>query len=490
MTNIDVIDNFVFLLPEILTLFTACFLVMAGVFTKESSALKVSHSAIILVSFTALVSFLFIPLEQKFLFNETYISNSFTFFTKLIIFIASILALIIAQGANKVARINYPFEVQVLMVFSILGMFVMIAANDFLVLYMGIELMSLPLYVLASIRKNESRSAEAGLKYFVLGALASGILLYGISLIYGFTGTTNFNRISDIFDSKYSIETASTHVALIIGLVMVIVGFLFKVSAVPFHMWTPDVYEGSPTFITSFFAGAPKIASIMLFIRMLEYPFGAWIYQWQQVIIVASVLSMMLGAFAALRQTNIKRLMAYSSINNIGYILIGVAAGSPEGVQAVFIYSFIYIIATAGMFSCIIMMAKNAKEPTEQIDDLKGLSQTHPKMAFAIGVFMFSFTGIPPLAGFFGKFYIFMSAVEAELYILAVIGVVTSVVAAFYYIKIIKLMYFDEPVNKLVRRSSYELNLVASVTAIFNLLFFIAPTELIKNSTLIASLVY
>ncbi|MEO5338800.1 MAG: NADH-quinone oxidoreductase subunit NuoN, partial [Magnetospirillum sp. WYHS-4] len=370
------------------------------------------------------------------------------------------------------------FEFGVLILFATLGMLLMISANNLVSLYVGLELQSLSLYVIAAFQRDDSRSTEAGLKYFVLGAVASGMLLYGASLIYGFTGTTDFEALATQFRD---LQGHRPPVGLVFGMVFVLAGLAFKVSAAPFHMWTPDVYEGAPTPVTAFFSLAPKIAALALLTRVAMGPFGGLIAQWQQVIVAAAALSMFVGAFAALVQKNIKRLMAYSSIGHVGYALIGLAAADQAGVKGVLIYLSIYLFMNIGAFACILAMRRGDRM-VEGIDDLAGLSKTHPGMAAAMAIFMFSMAGIPPLAGFFGKFYIFLAAVNAGLYTLAIIGLLMSVVAAFYYIRIVKVMYFDEPAEGLERVVPREVAGVLVVSSLIVLLFFLYPGLLLGGA--------
>jgi NADH-quinone oxidoreductase subunit N len=349
-------------------------------------------------------------------------------------------------------------------------MLMLISAADLIALYLGLELMSLALYVVAAINRDSVRSTEAGLKYFVLGALSSGMLLYGASLVYGFTGTVSFAGIAK----------ASTNggIGLVFGLVFLFAGFCFKVSAVPFHMWTPDVYEGAPTPITAFFAAAPKVAGIAMFMRVAIDAFPDIVPQWQQIVVFVSIASMVLGAFAAIGQRNIKRLMAYSSIGHMGFALVGLAAGTPEGIQGVLVYMAIYVAMTLGTFSCILSMRRDG-QMVENISDLAGLARTNPTMAFFLAMLLFSLAGIPPLAGFFAKFYVFLAAIQAGLFGLAVIGVLASVVGAYYYLLIIKIMYFDEPA-KAFEPMPYQLKAVLAVSGLFNLLFFVYPGPLVE----------
>ena len=380
---------------------------------------------------------------------------------------------------EKIARFEYP----ILFLFATLGMMLMVSANDLIALYLGIELQSLSLYVLAAFRRDTVRSSEAGLKYFVLGALSSGMLLYGCSMIYGFTGTTRFDVLAAMFAG---VDGAEVSVGLIIGLVFLVAGLAFKVAAVPFHMWIPDVYEGAPTPVTAFFAAAPKIAAMALFIRVLIGPFGDLADQWRQIIIFISIASMILGALAAINQTNIKRLMAYSAIGHVGYALVGLAAGGEIGVRGVLIYMAIYLAMVLGTFCCILCMRVHGRM-VEGIDDLAGLSKTHPMVALALAIFMFSMSGIPPLAGFFAKIYVFFAAIQAGLYTLAVIGVLSSVVAAFYYLRIVKLMYFDEPVEAFDRPIERGMGVILAGTGVFTLFFFAYPGPVLNSAAAAAA---
>jgi NADH-quinone oxidoreductase subunit N len=360
-------------------------------------------------------------------------------------------------------------------------MMMMVSANDLMSLYVGLELQSLGLYVMAAIRRDSTKSTEAGLKYFVLGALSSGMLLYGASMIYGFAGTTNFAGIAQSFGGA----TDGPPLGVVIGLVFLIAGLAFKVSAAPFHMWTPDVYEGSPTPVTAFFAAAPKVAAFALFIRVMIGPFGDLLAQWQQIITFISLLSMLLGAFAAIGQTNVKRLLAYSSIGHMGYALIGLAAGSEPGVRGIVLYMAIYMVTSIGMFACVLAMRRQGSS-LEAISDLAGLSRRQPLLAAAIAIFMFSMAGIPPLAGFFGKFYVFMAAIEAKLYVLAVVGVLSSVVGAFYYLRLIKIMYFDEPQPAFDGMGS-DIAVITGVTAVASVVFFLFLSPAVNRAAAAAS---
>ena len=366
------------------------------------------------------------------------------------------------------------FEFGILFLLSTLGMLMLISAADLIALYLGLELMSLSLYVVAAYERDNVRSTEAGLKYFVLGALSSGMLLYGASLIYGFTGTVNFAGIA-----KATSQGAG--IGLIFGLVFLFVGFCFKISAVPFHMWTPDVYEGAPTPVTAFFAAAPKVAGIAIFVRTTMVAFPGITHEWQQIIVFVSIASMALGAFAAIGQRNIKRLMAYSSIGHMGFALVGLASGTAQGVQGVLIYMTIYVTMTLGTFAVILAMRRDG-QLVENISDLAGLSRTHPAMAFFLAMLLFSLAGIPPLAGFFAKFYVFLAAINAGLYALAVIGVLTSVVGAYYYLAIVKIMYMDEPVKGFQSMPGL-VGFVLGIAGLVNLLFFAYPAPLLGAAT-------
>jgi len=421
------------------------------------------------------------PVERVTAFNNLFVVEEFSNYAKLLILLAAAFTLILAMPYNKRENI-LQFEFPILILFSVLGMMMMVSANDLISLYLGIELQSLSLYVLATIRRDSVKSAEAGLKYFVLGALSSGILLYGMSMVYGFSGSTSFDKLSIVFNNYGHNDPI---IGVTVGLVFIIAGLAFKISAVPFHMWTPDVYEGAPTPITAFFAIAPKIAAMILIIRILIQPFGEFFDQWQQIVWFISAASMTLGAFAAINQNNIKRLMAYSSIGHMGFILVGLAAGNESGTQAVLLYLTVYLFMNIGTFACILAMRKQGRM-IEDIDQLAGLSRTNPIMAVSITIFMFSMAGIPPLAGFFGKYFIFKAAIEADLYTLAVLGVLASVVSSYYYLRIVKLMYFDNPLDSFDSPIGKEISIVTigmSVAVVF-FIFIIWP---ILNTTAIAA---
>lgn len=456
--------------PELWLALSAMALLMFGVFRGDGSTRMVSWLAVlVLLIAVALVAMQ--PAGSVLTFGGLFVSDGFGRFAKVLILLGSAFSIILSLGYNRYERMER-FEYPVLILLASTGMMMMVSANDLIALYLGLELQSLSLYVLAAFKRDSGRATEAGLKYFVLGALSSGMLLYGASMIYGFAGSTSFTQIAVALGGQASI-------GLVVGIVFLSAGLAFKVSAVPFHMWTPDVYEGAPTPVTAFFAVAPKIAAMALFVRAILTPFGEVAHEWQQIIIVVSTLSMLLGAFAAIAQTNIKRLMAYSSIGHVGYALIGLAAGTEEGVRGILIYLAIYLAMNVGTFACILCM-RQKDQMVEGVSDLAGLAKTHPGMALLLAGFMFSLAGVPPLAGFFGKFYIFMSAINAGLYTLAVIGVLSSVVGAYYYLRIVKIMYFDEASEPLAKPVRGELGAVMTVTGLFTTLFFLWPAPLLS----------
>ena len=441
-------------------------LLMLGVFINKSFKLVNLLTILSLIFAAALV------LNQSDttikIFNESYIIDELSNFIKVLILVFSFLVLIVSKEyikKNDLDKIEYP----IIILASSLGMLLMVSSYDLIVFYLGLELQSLCLYILASFKRKDERSTEAGLKYFVLSALASGLLLYGCSIIYGFTGSTNF----DVISSNLNKESMGA----VFGIVFIIVGLAFKVSAVPFHMWTPDVYEGAPTSITSFFALVPKIAAITVFIRFMYVPFINVVDHWQTIVIFLSIASMILGAVAAIGQNNIKRLMAYSSIGHMGYALAGLAAGTNSGIQSTIIYLTIYLIMNLGAFGCIFMMKKENLF-LENIKDLSGLSRNHPILALCFLIILFSLAGIPPLAGFFAKFYIFMAVIEVEMYTLAIIGLITTVVSAFYYIRIVKIIYFDKPKKPFDENYDWGLKLILALSSIIVLIYFIYPSIL------------
>src|SRR4051812_24517628 len=447
-------------LPELMLAIGSMALLMLGAYRGEQTTGIITALGIALLAVTGLLEFL-LPGGKLTSFGGSFIVDDFARFLKILVLIGSAATLVLS-GEFLADQSRRLFEYSILVLLSTLGMMVLISAADLIALYLGLELMSLALYVLAASDRDNVRSTEAGLKYFVLGALSSGMLLYGASLIYGFTGTVSFAGIGKV--------AGEGGIGLIFGLVFLFVGFCFKISAVPFHMWTPDVYEGAPTPVTAFFASATKAAAIAMFVRATIVAFPAIMHQWQQIVVFVAIASMALGSFAAIGQRNIKRLMAYSSIGHMGFALVGLAAGTAEGVQGVLIYMTIYVAMTLGAFAVILSMRRDG-QMVEEISDLAGLARTKPALAFFLALLLFSLAGIPPLAGFFAKFYVFLAAIKAGLFTLAVIGVLASVVGAYYYLMIIKIMYFDEPA-KAFEPMPVELRATLAVTGLFNLLFF------------------
>ncbi|MFZ3359335.1 MAG: NADH-quinone oxidoreductase subunit NuoN [Xanthobacteraceae bacterium] len=458
------------LLPEIILGAGAMALLMLGAFQDSRSGRATDFAAIALLALAGVV-LLLLPAGKLTAFGGSFIVDDFARFLKILALLGSAAAIAMSIDYDRRAG-QQRFEYSVLILLSTLGMLMLISAADLIALYLGLELMSLPLYVVAASHRDSLRSTEAGLKYFVLGALSSGMLLYGASLTYGFTGTVSFSGIAHAAG-----QGGPGSIGLIFGIVFLFAGFCFKISAVPFHMWTPDVYEGAPTPVTAFFAAAPKVAGIAMFVRVAVMAFPGITSEWQQIVVFVSIASMALGAFAAIGQRNIKRLMAYSSIGHMGFALIGLAAGTTQGVQGVLIYMAIYITMTLGVFAVILSMRRDTGM-VESIDQLAGLGRTHPATAFFLAMLLFSMAGVPPLAGFFGKFYVFLAAIKAGLYVLAVIGVLASVVGAYYYLAIIKVMYFEEPAEAFYNMP-YELRIVLGVCGLFNILFFLYPGPLV-----------
>ena len=459
-------QTIIYILPELFLSLAIMTFLMIGVFVKKS--FKLVNLLTILSLIFAIALILNQPNEIIKIFNESYIIDRLSIFMKVLTLLFCLFVLLSSRDyvkSNGIDKIEYP----IIILSSTLGMILMISSYDLIVFYLGLELQSLSLYILASFKRENEKSTEAGLKYFVLSALASGLLLYGCSLIYGFTGSTNFEIISA------NLNKANT--GAVFGIVFIIVGLAFKISAVPFHMWTPDVYEGSPTSVTSFFALVPKIAAITVFIRFMYVPFINVINQWQTIIIFLSIASMILGALTAIGQNNIKRLMAYSTIGHMGYALAGLATGTNQGIQSTIIYLTIYLVMNLGAFGCIFMM-KRENVFYENINDLSGLSKNHPILAISFLIILFSLAGIPPLAGFFAKFYIFMAVIEAKMYAFAIIGLVTTVISTFYYLRIIKVIYFDKP--KKPFDESYDWGLKSSLilSSILILIYFIYPSML------------
>ncbi len=461
--------NLTLVLPEIFLSLSIMFMLILGVFKKKSSKLIQNFSLITLL-ITAVITFNETFNDSSFLiFNKSVIIDYFSSLMKIITLVAAFLVLIISSSYLKTLKL-FKIEYPILILSSVLGMMIMISSNDLIVFYMGLELQSLALYVLATFNRDHLKSSEAGLKYFVLSALSSGLLLYGCSLIYGFTGSTNFQEIAN--------QLNSSNYAVTFGIVFILVGLAFKISAVPFHMWAPDVYEGSPTSVTLFFTMVPKIAALTVFIRFLYVPFSNLIEQWQMILIFLSIASMIFGAIAAIGQQNLKRLIAYSSIGHIGYTLAGLATGTNEGIQSSVIYITIYIIMNLGFFSCLLMMKRN-EIYYESIDDLSGLSKNHPLISISLLIILFSLAGIPPLAGFFAKFYIFKSVLEQSMYFLAIVGLLSTVIAAFYYLRIIKIIYFDKEKEKYDSDHSIWLKFSLIFSTVIILMYFIFPGQLI-----------
>ena len=456
------------LLPELILALGAMALLLTGAVLGEKSAPLVNWGAILLLlaSGAAMV----LGPDHATAFHNAFIADGFSRFAKLLIVVAAALSILLAD--EFFARIALSrFELPVLMLIASLGMMLMVSSASFLSLYMGLELQSLALYVLAAFNRDHLRSTEAGLKYFVLGALSSGMMLYGISLIYGFTGSTEFAAIAVV-------THGGAGLGVVFGIVFLIAGLAFKVSAVPFHMWTPDVYEGAPTPVTAFFATAAKVAALCLFLRAILVPFPDLIHQWRQIIIFISVLSMALGAIAAIGQSNIKRLMAYSSIGHMGYALLGLAAGTSLGVRGVLIYLAIYVFTNLGVFACIQAMKRSGK-PVENISDLAGLARTDIKLAAVFALLFLSLAGLPPLAGFFAKFYIFLAAMQAGLVVPAVIGVLASAIGLVYYLKVVKVMFFDAPAPAFDPVSGIGSKAIMALSAIVALLFIVAASPVI-----------
>ncbi len=462
-------ENLNLIYSEIFISLSVMFLLILGVFKKNSSTIV--HN----LSLGTLLFSIFLtinhPLETEIsLFNNSYKIDYLSSFMKILTLIAGIFVLVTSSRYLKLFKI-FQIEYSILILCSILGMMVMISSNDLIVFYIGLELQSLALYVLASFNRDQIKSSEAGLKYFVLSALSSGILLYGCSLVYGLAGSTNFDLISDsIVSYKYG---------LTFGIVFILVGLAFKISAVPFHMWAPDVYEGSPTSVTLFFAIVPKIAAITVFIRFLYVPFFNMISQWQTIIIFLSLASMIFGSVAAIGQSNLKRLIAYSSIGHMGYALAGLSVGTNEGIQSSIMYICIYLAMNLGFFCCLFMFKRN-NSYYESIEDLSGLSKNHPVLSLSLLIMLFSLAGIPPLAGFFAKFYIFKSVIEESMFFLAIVGLISTVIAAYYYLRIIKTIYFDEAKEKFDQDNSLGLKISLALSTMFILLYFIFPGSLIE----------
>lgn len=447
-------------IPELVMAIGAMALLMLGVFQGDKSYNQMTNLSLLILAIAGVVLVTQVGGERQETFGGMFISDAFAVFTKVLVLIGSGVVLLISGTYlrdHNIARFEYP----VLILLATVGMMIMISAGNLMSLYVGLELQSLTLYVLAAMNRDRTRSTEAGLKYFVLGALSSGMLLYGISFVYGFAGTTDFMLLAD------TLKGEGANLGVTIGMVFMMAGLAFKVSAVPFHMWTPDVYEGSPTPVTAFFAGAPKVAALALFVRVLVTAFPNLVHEWQQVIIFISIASMLVGAFIALVQTNIKRLLAYSSIGHIGYALVGLAAGTQQGIEALLIYIAVYLTMTLGTFASLLTL-RRSEGVVENLSDLAGLSRNNLPMAVAIATLMFSLAGIPLLAGFFGKWYVFLAAVQAGLWPLALIGLLASVVSAYYYLRVIKIMFFEEPAASFDGGHGRAVSLVVGISALVN----------------------
>jgi NADH-quinone oxidoreductase subunit N len=471
--------NWTLAVPEIVLACLGMAILIFGVLRKQDST---TFATMFTIGAFVITGMLVATRVYGFGFNGQFVSDAFATFNKELILLGGALSLILSLDWNRSVGIGR-FEYPVLVLFATVGMMVMASASNLMTLYLGLELQSLALYVLAAFARDDLRSSEAGLKYFVLSGLASGLLLYGISLVYGFSGTMDFQALQTVLTNP-----ATAPSGLIIGIVFVLVGLAFKISAVPFHMWTPDVYEGAPTSVTMFFSTAPKVAAMALLLRVMGTSFSALVPAWQALIVLMSIASMLLGAFAAIGQRNFKRLMAYSSIGHMGYALIGLAVGSSDGVRGVLVYMTVYVLMTAGTFACILAMKRDGR-PVEQISDLSGLATNDPGLALAISVFMFSLAGIPLMAGFFAKLYIFLAAVKAGLFALAVIGVLTSVVGAFYYIRVIKVMYFDAPAQAFDRRPP-ALSFVVAATGLFTAFFFLFPAPVVDAAEMASRVLF
>ena len=469
------INNLNILLPEIFLTLSIFSILMIGVFIRKSFNLVFNLSSVIIV--ITLVMILNLPTQPEKIFLDSFVRDNFSNFFKILILGSSLFVLNSSKTfitENKIDKFEYP----IIILIAILGMFFMVSSNDLILFYLGLELQSLALYILASIDRDNLRSSESGIKYFVLSALSSGLLLYGCSLLYGFTGSTNFDFIANELDKQ--------NTGAIFAMVFILVGLAFKISAVPFHMWTPDVYEGAPTSITSFFAVVPKVAGLALLIKFMYIPFANILLEWQTIIIFISISSMILGAVAAIIQKNLKRLLAYSSIGHIGYALAGVATGAKSGYESAIVYISIYVVMNIGAFSCLYLMKKDGKYK-ENISDLSGISKKHPLLAISFLIILFSLAGIPPLGGFFAKFYVFTSVIEHKMYALAIVGLLTTVISAFYYLRIIKTIYFDDSSTSFDVAKNKVAQITILISCSFLITFFLYPSLLnnVVNTLLI-----
>lgn len=470
--------DFHMVLPEVFLALSTLLLLMIGVFQQDNKGTTATLSSLSIIVLLVCVGLIISSSRLTgYGFDKLFINDGFSIFLKVLILLATAVAIVYAK-IDFMGQKAWRFELPVVILLAALGMMVMVSASNFMTLYLGLELQSLALYVLAAFKRDTEKSSEAGLKYFVLGALASGLLLFGISLIYGYTGSVDFS----VLTSTFAVEKSPI---AILGLVFVLAGLSFKISAVPFHMWTPDVYEGAPTAVTAFFAMAPKIAAVGLLLRVLIGPMIGLIAEWQQVIFFVSAASMIVGAFAGLRQENIKRLLAYSSIGHIGYALMGLAAGNLAAISSLLFYMVMYMIMTIGAFGVIIYL-RNQNRSLERVDDLAGLSKDQPVIALIMALIMFSMAGIPPLAGFIAKFVVFKSVIDIGFYWLAIIGVLTSVVSAYYYLRVIKTMYFDTATSgiEVVRSTSMRAILVFCAVAL--VMFTIDPSFIFSQTEIAA----
>ncbi len=460
------INSLNIMFPEIFLSLSIFSILMVGVFIKNSFNLIFNLSSIIIIVTISII--LTRPNNEEKIFLDSFVRDAFSNYFKILILLSSLFVLNSSKNFIKDNKLD-KFEYPIIILLSILGMFFMVSANDLILFYLGLELQSLSLYILASIDRDNLRSTESGIKYFVLSALSSGLLLYGCSLLYGFTGTTNFEMIANLLNKE--------NTGAVFAMVFILVGLAFKVSAVPFHMWTPDVYEGAPTSITSYFAVVPKVAGLALLIKFMFIPFSNILIEWQTIIIFISIASMILGAVAAMTQKNFKRLLAYSSIGHIGYALAGVATGAISGYQSAIVYISIYVIMNIGAFSCLYLLKKDGQY-RENISDLSGISKKHPLLAISLLIILFSLAGVPPLGGFFAKFYVFVAVLEKDMYALAIIGLLTTVMSAFYYLKIIKTIYFDDGLITFdsTKNKTAQISVFASCTILIT--FFLYPSVL------------
>ena len=470
------ITNLNILIPEIFLSLSTFSILMIGVFLKKIF-IKIFNltSLIIIVTIAIIISS---PNSEEKIFLESFTRDAFSNYFKVLILLSSLFVLNSSKNfivENKLDKFEYP----IIILLSILGMFFMVSSNDLILFYLGLELQSLSLYILASIDRDNLRSTESGIKYFVLSALSSGLLLYGCSLLYGFTGSTNFDLIASQLNKE--------NTGAVFAMVFILVGLAFKVSAVPFHMWTPDVYEGAPTSITSYFAVVPKVAGLALLIKFMFIPFSNILLEWQTIIIFISIASMILGAVAAMVQKNFKRLLAYSSIGHIGYALAGVATGAVSGYESAIVYISIYVIMNIGAFSCLYLLKKDGQY-RENISDLSGISKKHPLLAISFLIILFSLAGVPPLGGFFAKFYVFVAVLEREMYTLAIIGLLTTVMSAFYYLKIIKTIYFDDSIIAFeqTKNRTAQISIFASCTILVTFFLYSSILNNLVNSLFIS----